>query len=147
MSASSWGDFAYGIVLMAIIGATPNMWLFFAIGSITGALLMTAITITGHSFTLFFGNMEAVGDMLWEFTIAFSIYPEGIYKGVIKTLLMTVIPISFITHIPMRLVHSFDWSTLSLLIGMTVLYCTFAFWFFMKGLKRYESGNLIITRM
>lgn len=147
MSASAWGDLAYGIVLLLIIGVSIKTWLIFALSCITGALLMTAIVVTGHSLTLFFGNMEAVGNMLWEFSISFSIYPEGIFNGAVKTLIMTVVPIGFITHVPMRLVHSFSWGTLALLLGMTLLYCAFAFFLFMKGLKRYESGNLIITRM
>lgn len=147
MSASAWGDLAYGIVLLAIIGASLQTWAIFAISSVTGALLMTAITVAGHSLTLFFGNMEAVGDTLWEFTIAFSIYPEGIFKGVVKTLIMTVVPIGFIAHVPMRLVNSFSWGTLLMLLGVTFIYCVFAFMLFMRGLKKYESGNLIVTRM
>lgn len=147
MSASAWGDLGYGIVLLLILGVPLQTWLIFALACVTGALLMTAITITGHSLTLFFGNMEAFGNMLWEFSISFSIYPEGIFKGAVKALIMTVVPIGFITHVPMRLVQSFSWGTFALLISVTLAYCCFAFFLFMRGLKRYESGNLIITRM
>jgi len=147
MSASAWGDFGYGIVLLAIMGVSAKTWGIFALASITGALLMTAIIVTGHSLTLYFGNMEAVGNMMWEFSITFSIYPEGIFKGAVKTLIMTVVPIGFISQVPMRLVQSFRWGTLALLLGVTLAYCVFAFFLFMRGLKRYESGNLIVTRM
>ena len=37
--------------------------------------------------------------------------------------------------------------TLLLLIGVALAYSIFAFFLYMWGLKRYESGNLIITRM
>ena len=123
------------------------MWLMFGVGIFTAALLMTAITIVGHSLTFYFGNMEVVGGTLWEFTITFSIYPESIFKGPVKALIMTAIPIGFITHIPLRLAHNFNWGTFLLLLGVTAAYCLLAFALYMGGLKRYESGNLIITRM
>ena len=147
MSASAWGDFLYGFILMVLIKATLGMWLMFGVGIFTAALLMTAITIAGHSLTFYFGNMEAVGGSLWEFTITFSIYPESIFTGPVKALIMSVIPIGFITHIPLRLAHDFNWGTFLLLIGVTIAYCLLAFALYMGGLKRYESGNLIITRM
>lgn len=147
MSATAWGDVIYGIVLMILIKATPGMWLMFGIGIFTAALLMTAISVAGHSLTFYFGNMEAVGRSLWEFTITFSIYPESIFKGPLKALIMTALPIGFITHVPLRLAKEFSFGTFFLLLGVTAAYCLFAFVLYMKGLKRYESGNLIITRM
>jgi len=147
MSATSWGDVLYGIVLMALIKASGQMWLMFGISIFTAALLITSIAVVGHSLTFYFGNMEAVGRTLWEFTITFSIYPETIFKGPVKFMIMTVLPIGFITHIPLRLVHDFSWGTFFLLFGVTAMYGLFAFVLYMNGLKKYESGNLIITRM
>ncbi len=147
MSATSWGDFIYGIVLMILIKAGGMMWLMFSISIFTAALLITSIAVVGHSLTFYFGNMEAVGRTLWEFTITFSIYPETIFKGPVKALIMTALPIGFITHIPLRLVYNFSWGTLLLLFVVTAAYALLAFGLYMFGLKRYESGNLIITRM
>ena len=67
--------------------------------------------------------------------------------GPVKFIIMTVIPIGFITHVPLRLVKEFDPVTFLLLLAVTLVYTAFAFWLFMKGLKKYESGNLMITRM
>lgn len=147
MSATSWGDVLYGIILMALIKASVGMWLMFGIGIFTAALLITSITVVGQSLTFYFGNMEAVGRSLREFTITFSIYPESIFKGPLKVLIMTAIPIGFITHVPLRLAHEFSWGMFFLMLGVTAAYCLFAFVIYMNGLKKYESGNLIITRM
>lgn len=147
MSATAWGDFLYGIILLILIKASGMMWIMFSISILTAALLITSIAVVGHSLTFYFGNMEAVGRTLWEFTITFSIYPETIFKGPVKALIMTALPIGFITHIPLRLVHNFSWGTLFLLFGVAIAYALLAFALYMFGLKRYESGNLIITRM
>lgn len=147
MSATAWGDFLYGIILMILIKASGMMWIMFSISIFTAALLVTSIAVVGHSLTFYFGNMESVGRTLWEFTITFSIYPENIFKGPVKVLIMTALPIGFITHIPLRLVYNFSWGTLLLLFGVAVAYAMLAFGLYMFGLKRYESGNLIITRM
>ncbi len=147
MSATAWGDVLYGIILLVLIKADGMMWLMFCVSIFTAALLITSIAVVGHSLTFFFGNMETFGRTLWEFTITFSIYPESIFKGPVKFMIMTVLPIGFITHVPLRLVHNFSIGTFLLLLGVTALYGVFAFLLFMKGLKKYESGNLIITRM
>lgn len=147
MSATAWGDFLYGIILLILIKASGIMWIMFSISIFTATLLITSIAVVGHSLTFYFGNMEAVGRTLWEFTITFSIYPETIFKGAVKALIMTALPIGFITHIPLRLVHDFSWGTLFLLFGVAIAYALLAFALYMFGLKRYESGNLMITRM
>jgi ABC-2 type transport system permease protein len=147
MSATAWGDLLYGVILMALIRVDGGMWLMFSVGIFTAALLITSIAVFGHSLTFFFGNMETVGRTLWEFTITFSIYPEVIFKGPVKFIIMTVLPIGFITHIPLRLANEFSWGTFLLLFGVTAAYGLFSFLFFMAGLKKYESGNLIVTRM
>jgi ABC-2 type transport system permease protein len=147
MSASAWGDVLYGFILLLLLKANGSMWLMFSISIFTAAFLITSITVVGHALTFYFGNMAAVAGSLREFTITFSIYPETIFKGPVKFMIMTVLPIGFITHIPLRLVHNFSWGTFFLLFGVTAVYGLFAFILYMNGLKRYESGNLIITRM
>jgi len=145
---STWGDLLYGFVLMALTHGNDGMaWLMFLLGIVIGGLLMTAISVTAHTFTFYFGDASLIGDIALEFIINFCIYPEGIYRGFVRAMMLSVIPASFIVHIPLKLARSFQPGLLLILLAFAALYCFIAYKFFYHGLKKYESGNLIITRM
>jgi len=145
---SAWGDLAYGFILMALTHGTDWMaWGMFLIGIVIGGMLMTAISVSAHTFTFYFGDASLIGGMALEFVINFCIYPEGIYRGFVRAMMMTVIPASFIVHVPLKLARNFDIRWMALLFAVSALYCFLSYRFFYHGLKRYESGNLIITRM
>ncbi len=146
---SAWGDLAYGFILMALTqgSADGSAWAMFLVGMVIGGLLMTAVSVMAHTFTFYFGDASLIGGMALELTINFCIYPEGIYRGFVRLLMVTLIPATFIVHVPLRLARTFHPLLLAILLGVSLLYCCLAYWFFYRGLKKYESGNLIITRM
>ncbi|HPT78429.1 MAG TPA: ABC-2 family transporter protein [Candidatus Atribacteria bacterium] len=147
-SLTAWGDFLYGFILMALThGGDAQAWSMFLLGIVIGGLLMTAISVTAHTMTFYLGDASLIGSMALEFVINFCIYPEGIYRGVVRVLMLSVIPASFIVHIPLKLARHFSPGLLLLLLTVSAAYCCFAYVFFYRGLKRYESGNLIIARM
>ncbi|MCL2498536.1 MAG: ABC-2 family transporter protein, partial [Symbiobacteriaceae bacterium] len=92
------------------------------------------------------GDASLLGSMALEFVINFSIYPIGIYPALVRFLMYSLIPAAFITHIPLQMVHTSVASLLFLELAATILYSWFAYWFFHRGLRRYESGNLIVLR-
>lgn len=147
-SLSAWGDFLYGFILIALTqGNSVMVWLMFLLGVVTGGLLITAICVTAHTFTFYLGDASLIGNMALEFVTNFCIYPEGIYRGFIRVLMLSVIPTSFIVHIPLKLARSFNPLLLVVLLTVSFFYCFLAYKFFYRGLKRYESGNLLITRL
>jgi len=147
-SLSAYGDLAYGFILMALShGADISVWGWFMFGVLIGGLLITAISLTAHSLTFYIGNATVLGQMTTEFVINFSIYPDKIYGSVVRALMYTLVPAGLIVHVPLRLAREFSPVTLALLIGATSVYCLFAGWFFHRGLYKYESGNVIVTRL
>lgn len=147
-SLSAYGDLLYGVVLMALTqGGNGQAWLFFALGVPVGALLMAAIGLTAHTLTFYFGDASIVGSMSQEFVVSFCIYPAGIYPRAVQLLMYSLIPAAFIAHVPLRLARNFTVGWLLVWLAASVAYCAFAVWFFYRGLKKYESGNLIVTRL
>lgn len=147
-SLSSYGDLIYGVVLLALTqGGSGQAWLFYALGVPVGALLITAIGLTAHTLTFYFGDAAIAGSMSQEFVINFCIYPAGIYHRAVQLLMYTLIPAAFIVHVPLRLAREFSLAWLLLWLAASAFYCAFAAWFFYKGLRKYESGNLIVTRL
>jgi len=144
---SSWGDVLYAVILFAVSGQGWGTLPIFIMGLVLGTLMITAITITAHTLTFYFGDMSLAGGMVTEFIINFSLYPIGIYPQVLRFLMYTILPAAFISHVPLALARSFDVKLLLILIGATLVYCAFAWWFFHRGMRRYESGNVIVTRL
>jgi len=147
-SLAAYGDFVYGFVLMFIFHVSnPVAWLWFASGTIIGGLLFAAISLTAHTLSFYWGDATVIEQMATEFAINFSIYPEKIYAPAVRALMYSLIPTGFAVHIPLRLLSGFSpWLALGA-FGGTAVYCFFAGCFFYRGLKRYESGNVINTRI
>lgn len=145
---SAYGDLLYGFILMGLMHGTNGVaWGWFLVVMVVGGLLMCAVTLSAHVLTFYFGDASLIGSMVSEFLVNFSIYPETIYGPVMRAIMYSIIPAGFIVHVPMRLTHGFRLDLVVLLAAASALYCSFAAWFFYRGLRRYESGNLIVTRL
>lgn len=144
---SAWGDFAYGVVLMALTGQGAMGWAAYAAGVLIGGLLLTATAVAAHALSFWFGDAGALGQMVSEFLINFSIYPEGIYHGFAKLIMCTALPAFFMVHVPLRLARGGSLLYFPALLAFAAAYLAGSWWLFHAGLKRYESGNLIQTRL
>ncbi len=144
---SAYGDFVYGFAIMLIFyRGDPAAWAWFLAGMLLCALLLTAIILAAHTLTFYVGDASVIGQMATEFSINFTVYPEKIYAPAIRALMYSLIPAGVAVHIPLRLFHAFDpWMFLAALLG-TAAYCAAAGFFFYRGLRKYESGNVIVTR-
>jgi len=144
---SAWGDLMYGFILMALTDQGTLGWIYFGVVLIFGTPLFAATSIAAHSLAFFFGDSSVAGNLASELVITFCLYPEGIYKGFVRFIMYTVIPAAFIVHIPLKLARSGSLWWLAVLGAAVLLYCYGAYKLFMAGLKRYESGNLVVTRV
>jgi ABC-2 type transport system permease protein len=147
-SLSAYGDFLYGFVIMFIFyTGYPYAWLWFFCGIVLSGILMTAISLTAHTLSFYWGEASLVGQLATEFTITFSIYPENIYSPAVRALMYSIIPAGIAVHIPLRLFMQFSPGLLLAALGGAALYCTASGLFFYRGLRRYESGNVIVTKL
>jgi len=65
----------------------------------------------------------------------------------VRFIMYTAVPVAFISHVPLKLARGGPLWWLAVLAAATIMYCFAAFKLFMAGLKRYESGNLVVTRV
>ena len=77
----------------------------------------------------------------------FATYPDGIFKGITKIILYTIIPVGIMNYIPIHILKEFDAKLLLLVIAVTIGLTALAFLIFNKGLKRYSSSNLMSARI
>jgi len=147
-SLSAYGDLIYGFIIMALFytGNVPA-FLWFLFGSVLFGVVLTAITLAAHSMSFFFGDASAIGRMATEFTINFSIYPDRIYAPAVRALMYSLIPAGVAVHVPLRLFAEFNMGLAAAAAAGTAVYCAAAGLLFYRGLRKYESGNVIVTRM
>jgi ABC-2 type transport system permease protein len=145
---SAWGDLAYGVILYLIaFGFHPGPFTLFCLFSFFGGLLMGSVIFGAETLTFFVGNASALGRMFFNFLITFTLYPEGIYRGVVHWLIYSLIPAGFIAFLPLRIMKVFSWPWLGLLIAIDLAYVAGSYFLFKLGLKRYESGNLVVSKL
>ena len=145
---SAYGDFFYGIILMCIVYRTSAAaWLWYLAGIVFGGALMTAILLLAHSMTFYIGDASSPARFASELMINMSLYPDKIYGPLVRSLMYSLIPVGFAIHMPLRLLNGAPpWLAAISLLGSAAFFSIAAFVFY-NGLKRYESGNLIITRL
>lgn len=147
-NVSAWGDFIYGFILFFIVyGFNIGKLMLFTLFVLSGGLFFTSVLIIAHSLTFYMGNASGIAGSIIEFLITFTIYPEDIFRGYIKFVIFSLIPAGFITFLPLRVMRLFDWKALLVILAVNALYFAAAWIIFFKGLKKYESGNLIVSRM
>lgn len=147
-SLSAYGDLLYGVILMLIfLAGNPSAWLWFLYGTLMTGALFTAINLLAHTLSFYWGNVPLLGQLAEEFTINFSMYPENIYAPAVRALMYSLIPAGIAVHVPLRLFQQFSPGLALASWGGAVIYCAAAGFFFYRGLRRYESGNVIVTRI
>jgi ABC-2 type transport system permease protein len=145
---SAWGDFAYGYLVLAILpGLSAGRLALFALLSVSGALVFAAAFSAAESLAFFLGNSRALSDSLQEFLLTFSLYPETVFGEGMRWVFYTILPSGFIAFVPLAAFKALDWSLVPLLFLAAAAYMALSYALFRAGLRRYESGNQVGTRL
>jgi ABC-2 type transport system permease protein len=147
MDLTAPGDMLFGLVVFGfMVHPTAGQWLLFATFSLTTASIFVGFAVLAQSLAFWLGDAEGLAGQLWNALTSFSTYPTVIFHGPVKLLLFTAIPAGFIAYVPVRVIQRFAWGPFLAVVGFTVLIVTVAVAVFGAGLRRYESGNLLLTR-
>lgn len=146
-STPAIGDLVYGFVLICFTGFSIGKLLLFTLFTVTGGLLYTAFAVLTGSLSFWITKGDLIAGNLSSTMVNFSTYPDGIFKGIIKVLLFTLIPIGFYIYLPVRIMLHFNIVLLLSVIAVTAFIIYMAFLLFNKGLKKYSSGNLMSARI
>jgi ABC-2 type transport system permease protein len=149
ISRSNWfglGDIIFGLTLAGIV-LSIKQWPLFLLLSIISATILIAFAVLTGSLAFFFGEASETARSLNMGITTLSSYPYNIFGGTVKVIMLTVLPAGFITGIPIELLYNFNWTWLLATLGFAILFLTISVLVFYKGLKRYESGSMITTRI
>ncbi len=145
---SAVGDFSFGIIVFIVSGyfTLGNIFIFLLVGIISAIIFYNLIVIV-QSLTFWFGNFESVAEDFTNALLGFTLYPQTVYRGALQIIMYTIIPAAYISLVPVRLIKNFNFLDLFLMIAVAIITFIIANLVFFKGLKRYESGNLINVKM
>jgi ABC-2 type transport system permease protein len=143
----SLGDVLFGpLLLLFVVKLTWVKLLIFVVAALLAAMVWLGLYILTGSLTFFIGNSETLSGQLMGTILHFASYPTPIFDNVVKVILFTLLPAGFVSTLPVELVREFHWANFGLLLGAGVLLLSAAVLLFRRGLKRYESGNLMVMR-
>ena len=144
---SALGDMLYGYIILFIYGITLKRFLLFTLLGISGGLCLTAISVIMCSLSFWFAKSDAVADTTNNLMTSFATYPDGIFKGAVKLILYTIVPVGITAYLPVKIMISFNINFVFIILGFTIFTLTSASLIFNRGLKRYSSSNLMIARI
>lgn len=147
IEVSAIGDIFYGYIMLFIYGPSITNIILFTLLSIFGGLILTSIVIILGSLSFWIKKSDIIVDMGTSLLLNFSTYPDGIFKGIIKLILYTIIPTGFIVYIPVNIVSNFNILLFLILMLVVIFLVIVTLIIFYRGLKKYSSSNLMISRI
>ena len=147
VEVSAIGDMLYGYIMLFLYGVTLANFMLFSLFMVCGGLILTAISVILSSFSFWFSKSDILADTGNSLMTNFATYPDGIFKGIAKVLLFTLIPVGIVNYLPVKVITKFNIHLFLVVIVVTILFVSLAFVIFYKGLKRYSSSNLMIARI
>jgi ABC-2 type transport system permease protein len=142
----SIGDLLFGIVI-AFFCVTFSQIPLFILLVICAVLIITSYIVIYGSLAFFFGSAKGMENLSIMGLLGFSTYPFSVFGGFTKFMLLTVIPVGFISGFPIALLKQFSWTYIFYILIAAVVFVSIAIFMFSMGLRRYESGNMIVARM
>jgi ABC-2 type transport system permease protein len=147
MDLPALGDILFsGGLFVLFLRPTPERIVLFIVLGLCAAAIFLGFYISVGSLAFWLGNAEGLTLQLSNALVSFATYPSPLFRGALKLILMTVIPAWYIGHLPTALLHSFDAAGLLAEVGMAALALAIGVAVFYRGLRRYESGNLMVLR-
>ncbi len=144
---TSWGDAFFGIVAYLVL-IHPDLYHFtlFLFLLLTVAVTFVGFSILSGSLGFFVGNAEVLSEQLRFALVSFSTYPPGLFDGVVKLVLYTLIPAAFVGYLPVEALRTLSLTDAALCLVGASFILTVGATVFSIGLRRYESGNLTEMR-
>ncbi|XMB67320.1 ABC-2 family transporter protein [Mycoplasmatota bacterium zrk1] len=146
-SAGAIGDIIYGYIVIAIIKPDLLYILLYSFLILIGGLIHTAAIIVYQSLAFWIGRADSIAVALEQAMLMPSTYPEGLFNGIIKTILFTAIPVGFVVYMPVRILRLFEFKMVAILLIVALSSALLASLVFYRGLRRYSSSNLMIVRI
>lgn len=143
---ASFGEIVTGIVVIAYSGYLQQSPLMVITILILGSIFVFALLLYLSCIAFFLkDSFDFIRELNLNAIIVAS-QPNIAYRGLLKMLTFTILPVAFLSFFPIEYLRTGLWKYLLFsALGTAVFFAT-AYGIFNLGLKRYESGNMIAFR-
>ena len=97
VEVSAIGDILYGYILLAFSGISLINIIVFTVLAILSGIVLTNIAVILGSLSFWISRADMIAERGNGLMINFSTYPDGIFKGVTKFLLFTLVPVGILS--------------------------------------------------
>lgn len=147
IKTSAIGDIIFAYIACFLYSINIKVIFLFTLFNITGGLIIVGLAIILGSLSFWLRNSDLIADTGTSAMIFFATYPDGIFHGLTKWILFTIIPVGIANYLPVRSMIYFDYKLIFINVLICILFIILAFIIFYRGLKRYASGNLMSARV
>lgn len=148
MSISALGDVVFGPAVFAWF-ARPSLQdcALFAVLSVASAAIFLGFAVAFGSFGFWLGNADGLAQLATNALLGLATYPSTVFRGGLKLALFSVLPAALLGFVPVEVLrlHRWDWLAAELAFAGFMLWLGGAV--FARGLRRYESGSLMMARL
>lgn len=142
---SGAGDVIFGLSIALFTVSFQQIPLFASLVTCS-SLILLGWTLMVNSCSFYMGRFQEAAKAAREAIMILGGYPFSVYSGVTRFILLFVIPAGFIAGVPVELLTHFSLKWFLITVVFSLVFFSFSVWFFYKGLKRYESGNMLAMR-
>ncbi len=147
VKTSALGDILYGLIMCLVASLTIPQLFLFLFFCISGGIVLTSFAVLLGSISFWFQKADMIADTGNGLMTNFATYPDGIFKGFVKILLFTVVPVGLVNYIPIKVLISFQLELLLIILAFMIFMIILAYFVFYRGLRRYSSSNLMNARI
>lgn len=147
VDVSAIGDLIYAYIMLFIYDISITSFLLFTLFIICGGLIVTSVSVIFSSLSFWFNKSDVITDTANSLMINFATYPDGIFKGIVRVFMYTILPVGVVNYLPVRILSKFDLGLTFIVLFVTILFISLAFIMFYRGLRKYSSSNLMIAKI
>lgn len=143
---SALGEVVTGILLIGYSGYFSSALLIVLLLMTISTLCMFALQLYLSCIAFFTRNASDFIKELNLNAIIVATQPNAAYSGAFKIFTFTILPVAFLSYLPVEYFRTGLWYYLWVTLIGTGVFFGVAYGLFNCGLKRYESGNMMFTR-
>jgi ABC-2 type transport system permease protein len=143
---SGFGDLASAPVMWLVFGGrdVSELPLLILLAS-AGSAVMLATFVIGQCVVFWWPRAVRLGEELVNVVLMISVYPQHVFGAGIRIVLFTVLPVAFISQVPVEAVREAGAAKAVAVIAAALVFTALAVFVFERGLARYASGNRMLV--
>lgn len=143
---ASFGEIIAGLLFIGSSGYALKAFPIIIVLLLLSALFMFSLLLYIGCIAFFFKNSFDFIRELNLNAVIVATQPNVAYKGALKMLTFTILPVGILSFLPVEYLRTGLWEYLALAVLGVIVFFGVACFVFKMGLRRYESGNKIIFR-